>query len=147
MTDQEPETEPEPEPGEDGTFPAEVVTRLRREAAERRVAARDAEEATSAANARLEALGARLLALEVADATRGVLADPTDLLAHVPAADLVDEEGNPSAERIKAAAAELVTRKAHLAPPTRPSGDVDQGARAPSAPVFDFADALRRAAR
>lgn len=89
----------------------------------------------------------RLLALEVADAARGLLADPSDLLAHVDAAELTDDDGAPDAERIRAAASALVERKAHLAPRTGPTGDVDQGARAPSAPGFDFADALRSAAR
>lgn len=136
-----------PEAGEDDTFPADYVTALRREAAERRVAAREAEEAATAANARLEAQSSRLLALEVEAATRGVLADPTDLLAYVNADELRDDDGNPDTDKIKASAAELVARKAHLAPRTGPTGDVDQGARPPTAPVFDFGEAVRRAAQ
>lgn len=137
---------PCPAPGEDGRFDADYVTTLRREAAERRVAARTAEERATAASARLEAQSARLLALEVAEATRGVLADPSDLLAHVEADQLTGEDGEPSAERIRAAATELVARKAHLAPRPAPNGNVDQGAREPAPEPFDFAEVLRRAA-
>ena len=94
----------------------------------------------------MEALQGRLLALEVASATAGVLADPSDLLTFVDAADLVDDDGNPDAEKIKSAAAELASRKPHLAPRLGPTGDVDQGARAPGPEAFDLAGALRQAA-
>lgn len=144
-TETEDETE-EAEPSADGTFPAEYVANLRREAAERRVAAREAEQATATATARLEALQGRLLALEVAAATAGVLADPSDLLTFVNAADLADDDGNPDAEKIKSAAVELASRKPHLAPRLGPTGDVDQGARAPGPEAFDLAGALRLAA-
>ncbi|MEJ7765030.1 MAG: WhiB family transcriptional regulator [Acidimicrobiales bacterium] len=88
----------------------------------------------------------RLLALEVASATAGVLADPSDLTAYVSAADLVDDDGNPDAGKITAAATELASRKPHLAPRLGPTGDVDQGARAPGPETFDLAGALRAAA-
>lgn len=147
MSDQteDQETE-EPEPEEGQTFDAAYVTRLRQEAAERRVAARTAEESLAVAAGALEALRDRLLALEVASATAGVLADPSDLLTFVSASDLADDDGNPDAEKIKSAASALVERKSHLAPRLGPTGDVDQGARAPGPEAFDLAGALRAAA-
>lgn len=141
-----PPAEDETPPGEDGRFPADYVQRLRTEAAQRRVEARTATEASTTASATVEALRGRLLALEVAAAAAGILADPTDLLAHVDADQLNDDDGNPDPAKIKAAATELVSRKAHLAPRPGPSGDVDQGARPPAPEGFDFAAALRRAA-
>ncbi len=148
-TETEPETEEteEPEPTEGQTFDASYVTRLRQEAAERRVAARTAgEESLAVAAGALEALRGRLLNLEIEAATAGVLADPTDLLTFVNAADLADDDGNPDAGKIKTAAAELASRKPHLAPRLAPTGDVDQGARAPGPEAFDLAGALRAAA-
>jgi hypothetical protein len=139
-------TTTEQEPGPDGRFDADYVTKLRGEAAERRTRAKAAEEALQAATGRLEALSGRLLALEVGEAARGILADPSDLLAHVPAEELTGEGGDPDPARIKSAAAALVERKAHLAPRPIVSGDVDQGARPPGPEPFDFAEALRRAA-
>lgn len=142
-----PDDDVTPEPTEPvETFDAEYVATLRRENAERRAAARDAEEALTATRTSLDLAHARLLVLEVADATRDALADPSDLLANVDPTTLVGEDGTPDAEKIKAATAELLGRKPHLARPTKPTGNVDQGARPPSAPVFDFAGALRRAA-
>lgn len=137
---------PETPPGEDGRFDAAYVQRLREEAAARRVEARTATEAATATTTAMEALRGRLLALEVAQATAGILADSSDLLAHVDVAELADEHGNPDPAKIKAAAEALVARKSHLAPRPSVSGDVDQGARAPSPETFDFAAALRAAA-
>jgi hypothetical protein len=120
---------------------ASYVAELRAEAAERRRKGREAEEALTAATGRLEALGGRLLALEVAEATRGVLADPSDLLAHVPAEELTGEDGDPDPAKIKAAATALVERKAHLAP--RPTVGGDGAGRAQGAPCPE-ADRGRR---
>jgi hypothetical protein len=75
-----------------------------------------------------------------------VLADPSDLLAHVPAEELTGDDGEPDPARIKAAATALVERKAHLAPRPTVGGDVDQGARPPGPEPFDFAGMLRSAA-
>jgi len=95
------------------TFPRSYVEDLRREAAEHRVKAKRADD-----------LAARLLAATVAQATAGILADPTDL----PAGDYLDDDGYPDPERIADTARALVTVKPHLAD-RRPVGDVDQGAR------------------
>jgi hypothetical protein len=96
---------------EGDTFPRDYVERLRAEAAERRVAAKEAEE-------RAERFGRELFAERVA--ATGRLADPTDL-AYDPA--LLDDQ-----DALGAALDDLVTRKPHLAS-RRPVGDVDQGAR------------------
>ena len=132
-------------PGEDGRFDAEYVGRLRSEAAERRTRAKQAEDALEAERTRSKARADRLLALEVERITRGVLADPSDLLAHVAAADLLDADGDADPDKIATAAAELIARKAHLAPRT-PTGDVDQGARGGAGESFDLAAVLRSAA-
>ena len=87
----------------------------------------------------------RLLGLEVASATEGVLADPSDLLAHVAASDLIDEDGNPDPEGIREAADSVLERKPHLAPRT-PTGDVGQGPRGKPAEVFDLVALLRERA-
>ena len=137
QADEEQGTEEE-QAADDGPVDAALVARLRKEAAERRVTAK-------ADKAALEAARGRVLALEVKDAARGILADPSDLLAHVAAADLLDDDGEPDAEKIAAAARALVAKKAHLASRT-PAGDVDQGARGKPAEVFDFAALLRGAA-
>ena len=79
----------------------------------------------------------------MASATAGVLADPSDLLAHVAASDLIDEDGNP--EGIPEAADSLLERKPHLAPRT-PTGDVGQGPRGKPAEVFDLVALLRERA-
>lgn len=134
--DQEQGTE---EPAEhEAPIDAALVARLRRENAERRTRAKAAEEA-------LEAARGRVLSLEVERAAKGVLADPSDLLAHVAKTDLLDDAGEPDAEKIAAAARDLAGRKAHLASRT-PAGDVDQGARGKPAESFDFAQMLRNAA-
>lgn len=134
------------DPGEDGRYPAEVVARLRQEAADRRQRARTAEEALEVANGRVSALSDRLLAVEIASATSTILADPADLSTFAEAADLTGEDGLPDRDKIVAAANDLVARKPHLAS-RRPAGDVDQGARGRPAESFDFAARLRAAAR
>jgi hypothetical protein len=105
----------EPEPGDvsptgdtDGRFDAAYVIMLRAENAQRRTKAKVAETAREAAEAQLKAARERLLGLEVASATAGVLADPSDLLAHVAASDLIDENGNPDPEGIREAADSLL---------------------------------------
>jgi hypothetical protein len=57
----------------------------------------------------------------------GRLADPADLLEGVDHAALVDDDGAPDPEKVKAAVSELLARKPHYA--RRLSGDVGQGAR------------------
>ena len=81
----------------------------------------------------------------MASATAGVLADPSDLLAHVAASDLIDEDGNPDPEGIREAADSLLERKPHLAPRT-PTGDVGQGPRGKPAEVFDLVGLLQERA-
>lgn len=143
-----PEPEPTPDEPDPSTFGehADYVRELRQEAAERRTKAREAEKALEAANGVLRQTRERLLALEVDAAARGILADPSDLLVHVQAAELWGEDGAPDPARIKAAATALVERKAHLAPRPAVGGDVDQGARPPGPEPFDFAGMLRSAA-
>ncbi len=97
-----PEAADEPE-----TFPREYVERLRRENAEARVGAK-----------RSEALAARLVAALAAQTGR--LADASDLPY---SDDLLDDEGLPDGEKVRAAVADLIERKPHLAS-TRPVGDV-----------------------
>ncbi len=87
--------------------------------------------------AALEAARGRVLALEVKDAAQGILADPSDLMAHVAAADLVADDGEPDPEKMATAARASVERKPHLATRT-PAGDVDQGVRGRPAETFDF---------
>lgn len=84
-------------PGPDGRFDADYVQGLRSEAAERRRKGKEAEPERDAEREAHRATRARLLALEVADACRGILADSTDLSANVAADELVDEEGNRTA--------------------------------------------------
>lgn len=112
------------------TFPREYVQKLRRESAGYRARAQRADEAAR-----------RLLALTVREATSGILADPTDLPLD---GDLVDDDGWPDPEKIKAAAEELVQRKPHLGD-RRPRGDVGQGARPDTQPV-NLAELIRRRA-
>jgi hypothetical protein len=100
------------------TFPREYVEQLRRENADRRKRAEELE----GRNARLVA--GLLRAEVVAD---GRLADPADLLDGADATALLDDDGAPDPEKVKAAVAELLARKPHYA--KRISGDVGQGAR------------------
>ena len=73
------------------------------------------------------------------------LADPADLLAHVDAADLTDDDGTPDPEKITVATAALLAKKPHLAS-RKPAGDIDQGARGGAPESADFAVLLRKAA-
>ncbi len=99
------------EPGRDPrTYDEAYVKQLRDEAAAARVKAKRTDEAET-----------RLRDLAVAQAVQGILTDPTDLGWNEAYAD---ENGWPDADKIRAAAEELVGRKPHLG---RPSGDVGQG--------------------
>lgn len=88
-----------------------------------------------------ETLKRNLLEALAVEYSREILADPTDLLVHVDADDLLDDDGRPDGVKIKAAADDLVARKPHLSA-RRTAGDVGQGAR-PEAERFSLADALR----
>lgn len=132
------------EPGDDGRYPAEIVQKLRHEAADRRTKAREADAARQAADARAAKLTERLLTASLAQHA-GTLADPSDLLAHVDAADLCDDDGLPDPAKIAVAATALLAKKPHLGS-RKPAGDVDQGARGGPPATVDFADLLRRAA-
>lgn len=94
------------------TFPRAYVEDLRRENAEHRTKSKRADD-----------LAARLMAATVTQATAGILTDPTDLPA---TDDLLDTDGYPDAEKITAAARDLVARKPHLGD-RRPRGDIGQG--------------------
>lgn len=96
------------------TFSRAYVQKLRNENAAARTKAQRADE-----------LATRLLASTVRDATRGILADPTDLAL---SDDFYGDDGFPDAKHIAEAARELVARKPHLAD-RRPAGPVEQGPR------------------
>lgn len=134
-----PQSEGDPEPenanDDDGdTFDRAYVEKLRKEAGDYRVRAK-----------RADALAAKLLETTIADATRGILADPTDLRANLAnETELLDDDGDPDADKIKNAAQELVKTKPHLGD-RRPKGEVDQGARDEPASV-NLASMLRERA-
>lgn len=109
------------------TFSRAYVEKLRTENAEHRTKAKRADE-----------LASRLLAATVQDATRGILADPTDLAL---SDDLYGEDGFPDPEKITEAARALVERKPHLGD-RRPTTGVEQGPRS-EAPGVDLAGMLR----
>lgn len=122
VSTEEPETPPVDDGGDAGappdgdqgteqeTFPREYVEKLREEAAAHRTKAKRAEDAETL-----------LRTLAIADATRGLLTDPTDLQW---SDDLAGDDGWPAPEKITAAAEALVSTKPHLG---RPSGDIGQG--------------------
>jgi hypothetical protein len=103
--------------GEPDAFPRAYVEQLRKENAERRKRGRGA----GGRNARLVA--GLLRAEVVAD---GRLADPADLLDGADATALVDDDGAPDPEKVKAAVSELLARKC-----TTPSGSPATSVRAP----------------
>lgn len=125
--------EPEPE-----TFPREVVERLRRENAKHRTDLRAAEE-------RVERLAAVAL-VNAVTAHGTALQDPSDLAHFVKGNDLLDDDGAPDPDRIKAAAERLATEKPHLAA-RKVADDVGQGPRGDAPGHFDFSDVLQRAAQ
>ncbi len=100
------------------TFPRQYVEQLRRENADRRKRAEE-----------LEGRNAKLVrGLLMAEIRHdGRLADPADLLDGADATALLDDDGTPDPEKIKAAVSGLLARKPHYA--KRISGDVGQGAR------------------
>jgi hypothetical protein len=104
--------------GEPATFPREYVEQPRKENAERRKRAEELE-------GRTKRLTAGLLVAAVRE--DGRLADPSDLLDGADDAALLDDDGAPDPEKVKAAVSELLARKPHYA--KRISGDVGQGAR------------------
>lgn len=110
-------TAEEPE-GEPATFTPEYVRGLRREAAERRRAAKEAEERVAAQDAELSELRAWRLERTIADVSGSLgmpsLADPSDLLTYTDAATLVDDDGKADRAKIKAAIDALLERKPHL---------------------------------
>jgi hypothetical protein len=117
----DPTSEPE-------SFTREYVDRLREESADHRVRAKRAEAAT-----------ARLLDATIADATRGVLVDPTDLPRE---GDYFDDDGWPDAAKIRDAAEALAASKPHLGD-RRPSTSIPQGSQPDAAPEFSLGAALR----
>lgn len=127
--DQQTDTAQEPEPAEHteaepDTFPREYVEKLRQEAADHRVKAKDR-----------DALAERLHHALVA--ATGRLADPTDLPFHE------DHLENP--DTLTAALDDLISRKPHLAT-RRPAGDIGQGvSEGPS--TVNLAGILRNAAQ
>lgn len=115
-----PEVEQTPQADEPKTFDADYVQKLRKEAGDHRVAAKEA-------TARVEALEREVWTLKVA--ALGKLADPTDL-PFEPGADVAE------------AVDRLLAAKPHLAA-RRVSGDVGQGNRGPATSSVSLMDMLR----
>ena len=141
----EPEAPEAPEAVEAPEAPAAEETNdvaaLRREAAGHRVKAREAIE-------QRDALAAKVKALQVADVERlaaAQLAQGSDVWLDVELAAVLDDEGNVSADLVKAAAEAAAAKRPGLAAP-RPSfdGGVRGPSSAPSGP--SFADSFRKAA-
>ena len=134
-------------PGDDGRFDADYVAGLRSENAQRRREAQEQREKADRADERLRTTQAALVDLTINTAAAGVLASPDDLTRYVPAAELVDADGNPDAGKVKAAAEKLAKDRPHLAPRAPAvTGDVDQGPRPAGPAPFDFSQLLRNAA-
>lgn len=122
-----PQTGAEGSQGEPESFPRAVVEQLREEAAAARVKAKKADEYAE-----------RMRSLAIVAATRGVLADPTDLPY---ADDFDDETGLPDLSKITAAAEALVAAKPHLG---RVRGDAGQGRHSEPHPAAVSLSALMR---
>lgn len=122
---------PEELPEGQETFDRAYVEKLRKEAGDYRVKAKKADEAV-----------ARLLDNAIERATNGVLADSSDLLAHVESDELLDDDGYPDESKITARARELVKAKPHLGD-RRPTGEIDQGATEEPEAVESLASILR----
>jgi hypothetical protein len=118
--------------GGEQTFDARYVAGLREEAARYRQRAHDAEQ-------RAESVLEALWQARRAEATRGLLADATDLAGDVA---MLDDDGLPDVERIRAAAEELVKAKPHLGE-RRPTGSIEQGARGGEQQGVNLANRLR----
>lgn len=121
---------PERPEGEE-TFDRAYVEKLRKESADYRTKAK-----------RSDDLQARLLDAAIREGTAGVLEDPTDL--RIEPEDVMDDDGFPDVEKVRAAAQELAKEKPHLAR-RRPAGDVGQGAR--QEPAKDVVDIFSRTLR
>ncbi len=117
----EQEEQPEVEQAEPEMFDRPYVEKLRKEAADARVRAKDR-----------DTLAAALWSARVA--ATGRLADPTDI-------PLPDDADPLDAEAIEVAVTELLARKPHLAS-RKPRGDVGQG-MAGSTSSVDLAGMLR----
>lgn len=118
------DTSPNPLPereDDEKTYDAAYVKKLREEAADRR-------KATEAAEERAKKAEERARDLFIVAHTKKILADPEDLLAFDPEADLYDEDGELSEEKVVAAATALTERKKHLAARTF-GGDSGAGPR------------------
>ena len=126
--------EPDPDAGEDGTFPRTYVEQLRRESAEHRTRAKRADE-----------LESRLLATIIREATSEILEDPEDLWRGHETADFLDDDGYPDESKVRTAAEDLARSKPHLAK-RRAAGDVDQGARSEPPEPVSLAGILRERA-
>jgi hypothetical protein len=125
------------EQASDQQFPAEYVRQLREENAERRTAAKAAEERARHAE---EAL------LDLAIAKHAsILKDPEVLFLTVKREDLLGDSGLPDPEKIKAAALDLAQSKPYL-DARIPDGDIDQGQKGEQPKTFDFSRMLRDAA-
>lgn len=127
-----PVSEPETLEEEPTTFDREYVTRLREEAAQHRVAAKEAAE-------RGDALAELLLARSVEQATAGILRDPSDLPFDE---SFVTDTGAPDLDAIRSAAEALTSTKPYLA---AVAGDVSQGVRESAPAVQSLGDAIRAA--
>ena len=115
-TQVDPETLEDSETNEDtGETERDEVSKLKDEAAQSRIKARETSE-------RLETALERLQSATVANAASGILASPSEDLAW--SDEWNDDEGWPDAEKVRAAAEALATRRPALA---RVRGNVGQG--------------------
>jgi hypothetical protein len=140
-------TEPQELPADDvdgqsSDEPIDELSKVRREAADRRVKLRETE-------AERDQLRGQLAALQRAEVERLAadrLADPSDLWRHegVELEALLADDGTPDPEAVVRAAADVV--KAH---PSwgRPLPDLGAGPRPPAASAPSFGEALKRAGR
>lgn len=132
---------PDPADGElegQQSFDADYVRELREENAARRVELKEAHE-------RREAAVNALFEREI-EKHASILRDPEALTAFAKREELMDEEtGLPDADKIKAAALDLVAQKPYL-DARKPEGDIDQGRKGEPPKVFDLSRMLRDAA-
>ena len=138
----EPTAAPEAPAAETAPEAPDALAAANREAADRRVKLKAAEEA----NAQLAAKVQRLQRAEVERIAAATLATGADLfLDGAELASFVDEEtGDVSLDVVSAAAAKIVEARPGLARPT--GSGFDAGARrSPAAPPPTFADTLKRA--
>lgn len=139
VIEETPEVE-ETEETEPKWYDESYVKALREEAAAKRVK-------LNAMEAEKDALTNKLVRMAVKNVTKGILADPEDLFTFNPDADLLDDDGMPSDEKIEALAKELATKKPHLASRIVDS-DIGQGFRGdPPKPTRTLLDIVQAAAR